>query len=109
MTPFGGVPDDNPIGGSRIYARGIRNSFGMAFDPGSRRLWETENGPSATTNSTGSSPAGIWDGDHRRPAPARRRETRIRMGRGRCSRNDGSNLRSLPPASPSAASAASGQ
>jgi glucose/arabinose dehydrogenase len=45
MTPFGGVPDDNPIAGSRIYARGIRNSFGMAFDPGSRRLWETENGP----------------------------------------------------------------
>ena len=45
MTPFGGVPDDNPIAGSRIYARGIRNSFGMAFDPGSRRLWETDNGP----------------------------------------------------------------
>ena len=45
MTPFGGVPKDNPIRGSRVFARGFRNSFGFAFDPGSRRLWETENGP----------------------------------------------------------------
>ena len=36
------------IGGrrSRIFAYGIRNSFGFTFDPESRRLWETENGPS---------------------------------------------------------------
>lgn len=45
MTPWGAVPDDNPTPGSRVYVRGIRNSFGLAFDPGSRRLWETENGP----------------------------------------------------------------
>jgi glucose/arabinose dehydrogenase len=45
MTPFGSVPKDNPIRGSRIFARGFRNSFGLGFDPGSRRLWETENGP----------------------------------------------------------------
>ena len=45
MTPWGGVPEDNPTAGSLVYARGIRNSFGFAFDPGSRRLWETENGP----------------------------------------------------------------
>lgn len=45
VTPWGGVPDDNPIPSSRVYAYGLRNSFGTAFDPGSRRLWETENGP----------------------------------------------------------------
>jgi glucose/arabinose dehydrogenase len=46
MTPSGGVPSDNPFGNSRIFAYGIRNSFGFAFDPQKRRLWETENGPS---------------------------------------------------------------
>jgi aldose sugar dehydrogenase len=44
MTPTGHVPDDNPFG-SRIYAYGIRNSFGFAFDPRTGRMWETENGP----------------------------------------------------------------
>ena len=45
----GGVPADNPmIGGrrSRVFAYGIRNSFGFAFDPNGGDLWETENGPS---------------------------------------------------------------
>ena len=28
----------------KIFAYGIRNSFGMAFDPRSGRLWEQENG-----------------------------------------------------------------
>ena len=28
------------------YAYGIRNSFGMGFDPISKQLWDTENGPS---------------------------------------------------------------
>jgi glucose/arabinose dehydrogenase len=46
MTPSGGVPSDNPIANSRIFAYGIRNSFGFAFDPQRNRLWETENGPS---------------------------------------------------------------
>ncbi len=45
MTPNGGVPSDNPIPGSRIYAFGIRNSFGFTFDSATGRLWETENGP----------------------------------------------------------------
>lgn len=44
MTPRGGVPHDNPFS-SRVYAYGIRNSFGFAFDPRTGRLWETENGP----------------------------------------------------------------
>jgi glucose/arabinose dehydrogenase len=34
----------NPFG-NRIWAYGIRNSFGFAFDPSTHRLWETENGP----------------------------------------------------------------
>ena len=45
MTPTGGIPSDNPFPGSRIYSYGHRNSFGLAFDPKTRDLWETENGP----------------------------------------------------------------
>ena len=45
MTPAGGVPADNPFTGSRIWAYGIRNSIGLAFDSQTGRLWETENGP----------------------------------------------------------------
>jgi glucose/arabinose dehydrogenase len=53
----GGAPRDNPfwhagqaIGGEvgenvqKLFAYGIRNSFGMAFDPRSGDLWEQENG-----------------------------------------------------------------
>jgi glucose/arabinose dehydrogenase len=47
MTPLGDVPDDNPFG-SRVFAYGIRNSFGFAFDPRTDRMWETENGPECT-------------------------------------------------------------
>lgn len=47
----GSTPSDNPFfaqGGnaSRYYAYGIRNSFGMTFDPVTDKLWMTENGPS---------------------------------------------------------------
>jgi glucose/arabinose dehydrogenase len=44
MTPNGGVPPSNPRN-SLMWAYGIRNSFGFAFDPSTGRLWETENGP----------------------------------------------------------------
>lgn len=44
MTPAGHPLAANVLGG-RILVRGIRNSYGMAFDPDSGRLWETENGP----------------------------------------------------------------
>jgi glucose/arabinose dehydrogenase len=57
LNPNGTTPRDNPffaagraIGGEaganvqRIFAYGIRNSFGMAFDPRSGDLWEQENG-----------------------------------------------------------------
>lgn len=45
IRPDGSIPANNPYG-TRVWAYGIRNSFGMAFDPKTNRLWETENGPS---------------------------------------------------------------
>jgi glucose/arabinose dehydrogenase len=44
ILPGGGVPRGNPFA-DRVWAYGIRNSFGFAFDPVSGGLWETENGP----------------------------------------------------------------
>lgn len=44
MTPDGDVPATNPSD-SRMFAYGLRNSFGFAFDPLEDRLWQTENGP----------------------------------------------------------------
>ena len=57
LNDDGSTPTDNPffaagatIGGEvgtniqKIYAYGLRNSFGMAFDPQSGDLWEQENG-----------------------------------------------------------------
>ena len=41
----------------KVFAYGIRNSFGMAFDPVTGDLWEQENGDDASTSSTASSPA----------------------------------------------------
>jgi glucose/arabinose dehydrogenase len=48
MTTTGDPAPGNPIGGSRIFSFGHRNSFGMDFDPQTGRLWETENGPECT-------------------------------------------------------------
>ena len=57
LNPDGTTPDDNPffaVGAAmnnevgrniqKIFAYGLRNSFGMAFDPVSGALWEQENG-----------------------------------------------------------------
>ncbi|MDQ2650469.1 MAG: PQQ-dependent sugar dehydrogenase [Actinomycetota bacterium] len=57
LEPDGGVPADNPfadaaasIGGevgenlAMVWAYGIRNSYGLAFEPSSGSLWQTENG-----------------------------------------------------------------
>jgi glucose/arabinose dehydrogenase len=57
LNPDGTTPKTNPffdagaaMGGEvgeniqKIYAYGLRNGFGMAFDPVTRRLWEQENG-----------------------------------------------------------------
>jgi glucose/arabinose dehydrogenase len=42
-VPNGPLGDTFPI--SLYYAYGIRNSFGMDFDPVTGKLWDTENGP----------------------------------------------------------------
>jgi len=60
LNDDGSTPSDNPfyaagasMGGAagdavqRIYAYGLRNCFGMAFDPLSGALWEQENGDDA--------------------------------------------------------------
>ncbi|MDR4491193.1 MAG: PQQ-dependent sugar dehydrogenase [Candidatus Nitrosocosmicus sp.] len=53
ITQDGQVVDpSNPIFGKGLpldvyYAIGIRNSFGMDFDPATGNLWDTENGPTA--------------------------------------------------------------
>jgi glucose/arabinose dehydrogenase len=57
LNPDGTTPSDNPFFGvgaqmggepganiQRIFAYGLRNSFGMAFDPISKVLWMSENG-----------------------------------------------------------------
>jgi glucose/arabinose dehydrogenase len=46
----GTIPSDNPFfsqGGNlaKYFAYGIRNSFGLAFDSVTGKLWDTENGP----------------------------------------------------------------
>jgi glucose/arabinose dehydrogenase len=60
LNDDGTTPTDNPfraagaaIGGeaganiAKIFAYGLRNGFGMAFDPASGRLWDQENGDDA--------------------------------------------------------------
>ena len=41
MEAFWG--NNDPL--NKYFAYGIRNSFGMDFDPLSGKLWDTENGP----------------------------------------------------------------
>jgi glucose/arabinose dehydrogenase len=53
IKPNGSAVEDNPFFNStderikKYYAYGIRNSFGLAIDPISGLLWDTENGPNA--------------------------------------------------------------
>ncbi|WP_222851777.1 PQQ-dependent sugar dehydrogenase [Phytoactinopolyspora mesophila] len=44
ITPDGEIPDDNPIDDSPVYAYGLRNVQGLAFDD-DERLWSSEFGP----------------------------------------------------------------
>jgi glucose/arabinose dehydrogenase len=49
VTPDGGLVDNDGILGdtsplNKYYGYGIRNSFGIAFDPVTGNLWESENG-----------------------------------------------------------------
>jgi aldose sugar dehydrogenase len=46
-NPFINNNNDNDLSSlNKYYAYGIRNSFGIAFDPVTNILWDTENGPS---------------------------------------------------------------
>ncbi|MCL6472023.1 MAG: PQQ-dependent sugar dehydrogenase [Firmicutes bacterium] len=45
VRPDGKIPDDNPFKNSPVYSYGHRNVFGMAFDPKTKALYITENGP----------------------------------------------------------------
>ena len=44
MDPYGSIQRMNRDGsGQETYARGIRNSVGIAFNPGDMTLWFTDN------------------------------------------------------------------
>lgn|GEM_PF-552866 len=49
LNDDGSAPSDNPFAGqpdlAKYYAYGVRNGFGLAFDPVTNELWDTENGP----------------------------------------------------------------
>ncbi len=46
LEPDGAIPKDNPLPNSFIYSYGHRNPQGLAWQPGTGRLYETEHGPS---------------------------------------------------------------
>jgi len=49
LNDDGSTPIDNPFASqpdlAKYFAYGVRNSFGLAFDPLTDELWDTENGP----------------------------------------------------------------
>src|SRR5919198_1087249 len=64
----------NPL--NLYYAYGIRNSFGITFDPVTKKLWDSENGPSSDDeinlvnpgfNSGWSKVQGIWQPSSQQP------------------------------------------
>ena len=46
IRPDGGIPADNPVPGSPVYALGVRNSQGLAWHPDTGELFAAEHGPS---------------------------------------------------------------
>lgn len=44
-NPNGSIPGDNPVGGNPMFAKGLRNSFGLAIDQNSGTVYLSENGP----------------------------------------------------------------
>jgi glucose/arabinose dehydrogenase len=46
LNKDGTVPEDNPFKGSPVYSYGHRNTQGLAWDPVTSKLVETEHGPS---------------------------------------------------------------
>jgi aldose sugar dehydrogenase len=45
LRPDGGVPADNPVAGSHVYARGVRNPQGLAWEPRTGALFAPDHGP----------------------------------------------------------------
>lgn len=45
IRPDGGVPADNPVPGSYVYARGVRNPQGLAWEPRTGALFAPDHGP----------------------------------------------------------------
>jgi glucose/arabinose dehydrogenase len=45
-TPDGAIPGDNPFPGSPVYAYGLRNPQGLAWDPKTGMLFASDHGPS---------------------------------------------------------------
>lgn len=46
MNTDGGVPEDNPFNGSLTWSYGHRNPQGIAWQPGTNQMYESEHGPS---------------------------------------------------------------
>ncbi|HWR58947.1 MAG TPA: PQQ-dependent sugar dehydrogenase [Thermodesulfovibrionales bacterium] len=46
VTPEGDIPEGNPFKGSAVYSCGNRNPQGLAWQPGTGKLFESEHGPS---------------------------------------------------------------
>lgn len=46
LNSDGSIPSDNPFPNSYVYSYGHRNPQGLAWQPGTNRLYETEHGPS---------------------------------------------------------------
>ncbi len=46
LNPDGSIPADNPFPNSYVYSLGHRNPQGLAWQPGTGRLYATEHGPS---------------------------------------------------------------
>jgi glucose/arabinose dehydrogenase len=49
-TADGGIPSDNPTPGSPVFALGVRNVQGLAWDGATGQLFATEHGPSGFPN-----------------------------------------------------------
>ncbi len=47
IKPDGDIPEDNPFSGSPIYSYGHRNPQGIAWHPVTKKMFESEHGPSA--------------------------------------------------------------
>ena len=73
MNPDGSAPRSNPMIGrrrTRVFAYGIRNSFGFTFDPAHRHgCGRPRTGLSATTRSTSCAGAATTPGDRARACP----------------------------------------